>query len=48
MCGAGGEWLYKLRQAANMDDDTAAKEKAVPLSDTEYANIQARRYVNSY
>jgi len=45
----GGLWLYKLRAAANMDaEDEEAKKSAVPLSDSEYASIQARRYVNSY
>jgi hypothetical protein len=44
----GGEWWYKMRQAANIDTEESEKDKGVALSETEYANVTARRYYSSY
>ena len=44
----GGELWYKLRQAAEIDTDESAKDEGVALSETDYANVSARRYYSTY
>ena len=44
----GGQWWWKLRQAAGMETEQSEQSKGISLADTEHANAVGRRVHSSY